>query len=71
MSGPRDKKDLITYFEGDYRRWHDAKVRVFSPAINMALAYLRASVAIGQRPVVKWSCFASTNISVAWSIHSG
>ena len=34
MSGPRDKEDLITYFEGDYRPWHDAKVHVFAPAMK-------------------------------------
>jgi len=34
MSGPRDKEDLITYFEGDYRPWQDAKVHVFSPAMK-------------------------------------
>ena len=34
MSGPRNKEDLITYFEGDYRPWHDAKVHVFSPAMK-------------------------------------
>ena len=34
MSGPRDKEDLITYFEGDYRPWNDAKVHVFAPAMK-------------------------------------
>ena len=34
MSGPRDKEDLITYFEGDYRPWYDAKVHVFAPAMK-------------------------------------
>ena len=34
MSGPRNKQDLITYFEGDYRPWYDAKVHVFSPAMK-------------------------------------
>ena len=34
MSGPREKEDLITYFEGDYRPWNDAKVHVFAPAMK-------------------------------------
>ena len=34
MSGPGDKENLITYFEGDYRSWRDAKVHVFSPAMK-------------------------------------
>ena len=34
MSGPRDKEDLITYFEGDYRPWNDAKVHLFAPAMK-------------------------------------
>ncbi|MEK9724611.1 MAG: branched-chain amino acid transaminase [Rhodospirillaceae bacterium] len=34
VSGPRDYDDLITYFEGDYRPWNEAKVHVFTPAVK-------------------------------------
>ncbi len=32
--GPRDYDDLITYFEGDYVPWNEARVHVFSPAVK-------------------------------------
>ena len=32
--GTRKREDLITYFEGDYRPWNDARVHVFAPAMK-------------------------------------